>query len=83
VSSYGIQEPSVVVYADGRTRGYHALADDPPDAFAGSTQNLVDAFTGRDTPPVMDGVTARAVLEALLTALESSRVGTPLDVARA
>jgi predicted dehydrogenase len=83
VSSYGIQEPSVVVYADGRTRGYHALADDPPDAFAGSTQNLVDAFTGRDTPPVMDGVTARAVLEALLTALESSRVGAPLDVARA
>ena len=31
----------------------------------------------------MDGPTARAVLEALLTALESSRVGTPLDVPRA
>ena len=83
VSAYGIQEPSVVVYADGETRGYHALPDDPPDAFAASTQNFVDAFAGRDVSPVMDGPTARAVLEALLTALESSRVGTPLDVPRA
>lgn len=82
VSAYGIQEPSVVVYCDGELRGYHALADTPPDAFAASTQHLVDAFTGRDVPLVMDGETAHAVLNALLTALESSRVGMPLDVPR-
>jgi predicted dehydrogenase len=82
VSAFGIQEPSVVVYADGETRGYHALPDAPPDAFAASTQNLVDAVTGTGTAPVMDGSTARAVLEALLTALESSRLGVPLDVPR-
>jgi predicted dehydrogenase len=82
VSSYGIQEPSVVVYADGEIREYHALDDRPPDAFAASTQNLVDVFTGRSSTPVMDGPTSRAVLEALLTALESARVGAPLDVPR-
>jgi predicted dehydrogenase len=82
VSAFGIQEPSVVVYSEGQTRGYHALPDNPTDAFAASTQNLVDAFTGKRVPPVMDGETARAVLNALLTALDSSRVGAPLDVMR-
>jgi predicted dehydrogenase len=80
VSAYGIQEPSVVVYSEGETRGYHALADNPPDAFAASTQNFVDVFTGRDQLPVMNGETARAVLEVLLTALDSARTGIPLDV---
>lgn len=83
VSSYGVQEPSVVVYADGEMREYHALADRPPDAFAGSTQNLVDAFTGREIAPVLDGETSHAVLAALLTALESARLDAPLDVPRA
>jgi hypothetical protein len=82
VSAYGVQEPSVVVYADGEMRGYHALPDSPPDAFAASTAHFVDAFTRPDVAPVMDGATSRAVLEALLTALESSQQGKPLDVPR-
>jgi UDP-N-acetyl-2-amino-2-deoxyglucuronate dehydrogenase len=80
VSACGIQEPSVVVYRDGQTRGYHALADNPPDAFAAQTQNLVDVCTGASDQLSMDGPTARAVLDALLTALESSKAGRPLDV---
>jgi predicted dehydrogenase len=80
VSARGVQEPSVVVYTEGQTRGYHALPDDPPDAFAAQTQNLVDVFTGSGATPVMDGSAARAVLEALLTALDSARAGRPLDV---
>ena len=30
VSACGVQEPSVVVYAEGQTRGYHALPDSRP-----------------------------------------------------
>ncbi|MCU1458721.1 MAG: Oxidoreductase domain protein [Actinomycetia bacterium] len=82
VSSYGVQEPSVVVYRDGEVRGYHALPDRPPDAFAGSTANMVDAFRWTDVAPMMDGETSHVVLEALLTALESSKAGRPLDVPR-
>jgi predicted dehydrogenase len=80
VSACGVQEPSVVVYTEGQTRGFHALPDSPPDAFAAQTQNLVDVFTGSGATPVMDGADARAVLEALLTALDSARAGRPLDV---
>jgi|1185.fasta_scaffold16858_1 predicted dehydrogenase len=82
VSAFGVQEPSVVVYAEGETRGYHALPDAPPDAFAASTAHFVDAFTNVGVAPVMDGPTSRAVLEALLTALDSSAAGVPLDVPR-
>jgi len=82
VSACGVQEPSVVVYTEGQTRGYHALPDNPPDAFAAQTQNLVDYCTGASTDLLMDGQTARAVLNTLLTALESSKAGRPLDVVR-
>jgi hypothetical protein len=80
VSACGVQEPSVVVYTEGQTRGYHALADNPPDAFAAQTQSLVDYCTGASTDLLMDGRTARTVLHALLTAVESSKAGRPLDV---
>jgi len=80
VSACGVQEPSVVVYTEGQTRGYHALPDNPPDAFAAQTQNLVDVVTGNHDDLRMDGPTARAVLNALLVALESSKAGRPLDV---
>jgi hypothetical protein len=83
VSACGVQEPSVVVYAEGQTRGYHALPDRPPDAFGAQTQNLVDFCTGTTTDLWMDGPTARAVLATLLTALESSKAGRPLEVAGA
>jgi len=80
VSACGVQEPSVVVYTEGQTRGYHALPDNPPDAFAAQTQNLVDFCRGTTSDLLMDGPTARAVLDSLLTALESSRAGRPLEV---
>jgi predicted dehydrogenase len=80
VSSVGIQEPSVVVYSEGQTRSFHALDDRPPDAFARSTAHLLDVCRGRTPEPVMDATTSRAVLNTLLTAIDSSRAGRPLDV---
>ena len=40
ISSFGVQEPSVVVYRDGEIRSFHALADLPPDAFAAMAATL-------------------------------------------
>jgi predicted dehydrogenase len=80
ISARGIQEPAVVVYRDGELRGYHALDDQPPDAFRGSTDNGLAWFRGEVDRPVMDGTDARMVLAALLAGLESSRVGHPIDL---
>lgn len=80
ISARGVQEPSVVTYRDGEMHAFHALDDDPPSAFRASTAHAVDWFRhgGRDL--VLDGDTSRTVLATVLTALESSRVGAPLDV---
>lgn len=80
ISAHGIQEPSVVVYRDGELRGYHAIDDRPPDAFRTSTNHALAWFRGEDDNLVMDGATAREVLVALVTALDSSDQGRPLDV---
>lgn len=80
ISSFGRQEPSVEVYREGEIRSYHALPDGGDAGFVASTQHLVDLFRGRTELPEMDGDTAHAVLTALLTALESSARGVPLDV---
>jgi predicted dehydrogenase len=80
ISSFGRQEPSVEVYREGEIRSYHALPDGGDAGFVASTQHLVDLFRGVTTVPEMDGDTAHAVLTALLTALESSARGIPLDV---
>jgi predicted dehydrogenase len=80
VSGRGVQEPSVVVYRDGEVREYHAVADEPPDAFAASAASGIAAFTTADAPVTVSGDDARAVLVSLLTALESSKRGVPLDV---
>jgi predicted dehydrogenase len=81
ISARGVQEPAVVVYREGETRSYHALDDHPPAAFRGSLANGIDVFTGRAVgPPTLSGDDARHVLCALLTALESSARGVPLDV---
>jgi len=80
ISGRGVQEPAVVVYRDGEVRGYHALADLPPDAFNASAAHGIDYFTGRTSELVIDGETAREVLASLLTALESSARAEPLDV---
>jgi predicted dehydrogenase len=81
ISARGVQEPAVVVYREGETRSYHALDDRPPAAFRGSLANGLDVLTGREHgPPMLAGDDARHVLCALLTALESSARGVPLDV---
>lgn len=79
ISARGVQEPSVVSYREGEMRSWHALDDDPPSAFRASTAHGIDHLRGK-VAPLMDGAFARDVLAALLTALESARVGHPLDV---
>jgi predicted dehydrogenase len=81
ISACGIQEPSVVVYRDGETRAFHDLDDAPPDAFAAMAAQTASFFRGERPDPVMGGVQGRAVLAALLAALESDRSGIPVDVA--
>jgi predicted dehydrogenase len=80
ISARGVQEPSVVMYRDGETRAFHALDDDPPSAFRASTAHAIDWFRHGDGDLVLDGETSRTILATLLTALDSSRLGTPLDV---
>jgi predicted dehydrogenase len=82
ISAQGIQEPSVVLYRDGEMRSFHALDDRPPDAFAAMVARSVAFFRGREPDPVMDGPVAREVLSVLLAALESHRLGHPVDVPR-
>jgi predicted dehydrogenase len=79
ISAYGIQEPSVVVYAEGEMRGYHALADTPPDAFRSSTAHALEVLT-KGVPPVMSAEASREVLAALEAAVVSARSGTAVDV---
>ena len=80
ISSFGVQEPSVVVYRDGEIRSFHALADLPPDAFDAMAQRSVGYFTGRSLTPVMSGDTARHVLAALLAGIESAERAMPVEV---
>jgi predicted dehydrogenase len=80
VSGRGVQEPSVVVYRDGEVRAFHALADEPRDAFAASAAHGVEWFRTGEGELTVDGPAARAVLVSLLAALESSLRGVPLDV---
>ena len=71
----GRQEPSVVVYCDGETRGYHTIPDAPPDAFAASAAAGVEFFRSATAAPLLDGAEARQVLVAVLAALDSSAQG--------
>jgi predicted dehydrogenase len=80
ISARGVQEPSVVMYRDGETRAFHALDDDPPSAFRASAAHAVEWFRDGDGSLLLDGETSRTILATLLTALDSSRLGTPLDV---
>jgi predicted dehydrogenase len=82
ISAFGIQEPAVVVYRDGQIRGYHALDDTPPDAFAAMAKRNVDYLTGEAATPLMDGSVAREILSVLVAGLESHRLGVPVDVPR-
>jgi predicted dehydrogenase len=80
ISGRGVQEPSVVVYRDGEMHAFHALADQPPDAFAASAANGIDFFAGRAEQLLVDAGTARAVLASLLAALDSAARGVPVDI---
>jgi predicted dehydrogenase len=79
ISAQGIQEPSVLVYSDGTTRGYHDIDDRPPDAFAEMARRSVSFFRG-EAEPVMSGAQARSVLGALTAALESATAGRAVEV---
>jgi predicted dehydrogenase len=81
ISARGIQEPSVVVYSEGETRSFHTLPDLPPDAFVASAGNGIDYFRGATSSMALEARDARAVLVALLGALESSTLGVPIDLA--
>jgi predicted dehydrogenase len=80
ISACGVQEPSVVVYSEGETRGYHALDDTPPTAFRASTAHPLDLVT-KGAAPCLAAADARHVLAALEAAIESSRTGRAVDVA--
>jgi predicted dehydrogenase len=80
ISACGVQEPSVVVYREGETRGYHAVADRPTDAFRASAEHAIAYLRSGDGQPVMDAATSRMVLATLLTALDSAKTGTVSDV---
>ena len=75
ISAAGKQEPSLEVYAEGEVRSFHTLDDGGDAGFIASTQHFVDVMRGRTPDIVMDGKTARAVLNALLTGLDSSNEG--------
>ncbi len=79
ISACGIQEPSVVVYAEGETRGYHALDDRPPDAFRAQADHGLAVFR-EGAAPVMAVAQAREVLGALIAGLDSARLGHPVDL---
>ena len=80
ISSQGVQEPSVEVYRDGEIRGYHALPDTPPDAFAAMAARNVAYLTGAADTPLMDGTVGREILAVLVAGLESHRLGMPVDL---
>jgi len=82
ISGRGVQAPSVVVYREGEMHEYHALADEPPDAFAASAAHGVEWFRTGVGDLLLGGGSARAVLASLLTALDSAARGVPLDVER-
>jgi predicted dehydrogenase len=82
ISAAGRQEPSLEVYLDGEVRSFHTLPDRGDAGFVASAAHLVDIARGRTDEVVMDGVAARAVLVALLAALDSSAEGVLLrDIA--
>ena len=81
ISARGVQEPSVIVYhGEGEMRALHALDDDPPSAFRAQCAHGIELFRGRRDAAVLDGAIAREILHTLLTALDSSEQGKPLDV---
>jgi predicted dehydrogenase len=80
ISSREVQEPAVIVYREGEVRALHALDDDPPSAFRAQLAHGIEFFRSGKGRAALDAETAYEVLRTLLTALESSERGVPLDV---
>jgi predicted dehydrogenase len=80
ISAAGRQEPSLVVYRDGETREFHALADRGDAGFAASAAAMVAHRRGEAPVPDLDAATTESVMRALIAALDSARLGRPVDV---
>lgn len=80
ISAFGVQEPSVEVYKDGEIHSYHALDSSLADSFARMADYTADLFRTGEPDVLLTGPAAREILVTLLTALDSSREGRPLDV---
>ncbi len=75
------QEPSVEVYADGECRSYHALDVDWGSSFRDSSRQYIRWLRGDPQGELLwsaDG--ARAVMQFLAAARESSRLNRPVLV---
>ena len=80
ISAFGRQEPSLEVYREGEVRSYHAIAEGGDAGFISSAAHMVDLLRNRTNEPVLDGATSRAVLNALLCALDSANRGALVTV---
>ena len=68
------------MYRDGETREYHALADGGDAGFAASAAAMVAHLRGEAPVPDLDADTTESVMRALIGALDSARLGHPVDV---
>ena len=69
-----------MVYRDGETRELHALPDRGDAGFAASAAATVAHLRGQAPVPDLDADTTESVMLALIGALDSARLGHPVDV---
>jgi predicted dehydrogenase len=79
-TSLGIQQPSLEVYVDGETRGYHALDDDWGSSFETQTREFYRFLVHGDAEPQWNGEEARAVLQFIEAAYESAAANRPVTL---
>jgi predicted dehydrogenase len=75
ITARGVQQPSLEVYADGETRGYHALDDDWGSSFRDSGRHWLRWLRTGEGPLLWSGEEAVDVLRFALAAYESSAAG--------
>ena len=75
VTSRGIQQPTLEVYADGEMRGYHGLDDDWGSSFRNSGRHWLRWLRTGEGPLLWSGDEAVDVLRFALAAYESSAAG--------
>ena len=75
------QEPSVEVYVDGECRTYHALDDDWASSFRDQSRAFIRWLRGDQAGELLWSDTeARAVMQFLAAARESSRLNVPVTL---